>query len=429
MILQLTSLMFAGVVTCLTVFDKRRLDTILTPFTVTAWPFVLVSLLVNFGLVFLQFKPMTLRVHFFILVNLLILWFSGYVLSFFINKGNQSLNKTPLMEVFQPFNRYEFLLIIISWLIIGATLYRAYNLLRLYGGFSFLGDFRFEEMMIVGIVAHLIQVGKVCFLLLCFIYKSSRHKGLIWLTLIGLFIAIAAIQVKYHLLWLLIMTYFFYYLEKPVKFQIKSLSIVILGVIVIMNLFWILLTLAWGTFSFSSRGIHEFLIKQTMNYITTGPVALDQWLNHGNSKPAWTLLIVLLNLKNVIIGNSLRLSSLNYVNLGFIETAPGLTSNVGTAYGVYYLIGGWIFTLFMTVLTSIFSYWIFYKARQIKNPYLIFFNLLALTLGALTFFVQYFTLVSLYEMAALYVILVGLFKLGNYLKGVTNKAVIEKCVG
>jgi len=415
-ILQLTSLMFAGIVTCLTVFDKRRLNTILTPFTVTAWPFVIISLLVNFVLVFLQFKPMTLRVHFFILANLLILWLSGFVLAFFVNGGNQRLDETPLSAIFKVFASYELFLVTVSWLIIVVTLYRAYSLLRIYGGFTFLGDYRFEELMIVGPVAHLVQVGKVCFLLLCFIYKNSKHKVLIWLTLAGLFIAIAAIQVKYHLLWLLIIAYFFYYLEKPVKQQVKNLLLVMFSVIVIMNLFWILLTLAWGTFSISSRGIHEFLIKQTMNYITTGPVALDQWLSHGDCKPEWTLLLVFLNLKNVIMGNPLRLSGLNYVNLGFIETGPGLSSNVGTAYGVYYLIGGWVFTLFMTTIVSLFSYWIFYKTRQRKNPYLVFFNLLALTLGVLTFFVQYFTLLSLYEMTAIYMFLIAVFQFLNYMK-------------
>ena len=416
MILQLTSLMFAGIIICLTIFDQRRLRTILTPFTVTAWPFVIISILVNFVLVDMQFQPITLRVHFFILVNLFILYLCGFILSFFVNKGDLTRNATPFSAIFKPFAVYDLFIVMVSWLVIIATLYQAYSLLRHYGGFAFLGDPRFEEMMIVGIVAHLVQLGKVCFILLCFLYKNSRYKIIIWPTLIGLFIAIAAIQVKYHLLWLLIMVYFFNFLEKPVKQQLKNLLLVALSVIVIMNLFWILLTLAWGTFSVSSRGIHEFLFKLTMNYITTGPVALNQWLNHADCKPEWTMLTVFLNLKNVITGNPLRLNNLQYVNLGFLETGPGLSSNVGTAYGVYYIVGGWVFTLFMTTVVSLLSYWIFYKTRQIKNPYIIFFNLLALTLGLLTFFVQYFTLLSLYEMTAIYVLFIAVFQLLNFMK-------------
>jgi len=418
MIEQLTSLMFIGIIFLLTIFDKRRLNTVLTPFTVTAWPFVLISILVNFTLVFLGFPPVTVRVHLFILLNLLILWGIGFTSSYLFKKKPEVSKNNAYTSAFEPFIRFELFIIAISWIITIATLYKVRELLGKYGGFTFVGDPRFEEMMIVGITAHLIQVGKVCFILLCFLFKSSNRKWLYWLTLSGLFIAIASIQVKYHLLWLFIILFLFLNMEKQVSVQIKSLIKVCVLIIVVMNLFWILLTLAWGTFSFTSKGIWEFLVKQTLNYISSGPIALDKWLNHGNSQPARTLFLVFINFKNVIFNNPLRFSALNYVTIGFVETGPKLVSNVGTAYGVYYLIGGYIFTIFMTVLISSFSYLFFYLSRKKQTPYLIFLNLISLTLGSLTFFVQYFTLLSLYEMIFIYVCFIAIFQVLNYFKSI-----------
>jgi len=419
MIEQLTCLMFAGTILLLTLFDKRRLNTVLTPFTATAWPFVLISILVNFALIFFGFPPVTVRVHLFILLNLLILWGIGFTSSYLFKKKPEIDKNNAYPSVFEPFIRFEVFIVVISWIITIATLFKVRELLGKYGGFTFVGDPRFEEMMIVGITAHLIQAGKVCFILLCFLYKSSNRKWLYWLTLSGLFIAIASIQVKYHLLWLFIILFLFVNMEKPVSVQIKSLIKVCVLIIVVMNLFWILLTLAWGTFSFTSKGIWEFLVKQTLNYISSGPIALDKWLSHGDTRPAWTLFLVFINLKNVIVGNPLRLSALNYVTIGFTETGPKLVSNVGTAYGVYYLIGGYAFTILMTIIISSISYLLFYQCRKMLTPYLLFFNMISMTLGSLTFFVQYFTLLSLYEMVFIFIIFIVIFQVLNYLKSIS----------
>ncbi len=79
MTVQIPSLVFFMAILALTIIDARRLNTIITPFTVTAWPFAIISLVTNFILGYLRFPPMTMRVHLFVLVNLVIIWLIGYI--------------------------------------------------------------------------------------------------------------------------------------------------------------------------------------------------------------------------------------------------------------------------------------------------------------------------------------------------------------
>jgi len=427
MVNQLTSLMFFGIILTLTVFDMRRVNSLLTPFTVTAWPFVGIFLLTNIYLVNIGFKPVTIRVQLFILMNLFILWFIGYISYFIIENHEFQFSKSvkSYEELFGNIARYHLFIIVIAWVSIIIVMYKVKSLFGLYGGFQFVGNPQFEEKMIVGPVAHITHLEKVCFLLLAFSIKKSKYKFLVIFTLVGLFVGIAAVQVKYHLIWVLLMVFLFYTVQKPVRQQIKMIAFSVMGMIIVMNLFWILLTLAWGTFSFESEGIREFLLKQTFNYVASSPIVLDEWLSHPNVKPEWTMIIVLKNFINVIVGNVFRYNNVELVNLSFSQVARGVLSNTGTAYGVYYIIGGIIFTIFMTVLLAIIAYIVFYVNRHKKTFFWTYFNILLLMLFLLTFFVQYFTLVSLYEMTAIFMIFIGIFRFFDYINSFSSSGIIK----
>ncbi|MFA4917418.1 MAG: O-antigen polymerase [Syntrophales bacterium] len=414
---QLTSLTLIGVVLSLTILEKKRLNTLVTPFTVTAWPFVFIAVLVNFLLIHLDFKPFTMRAQLFILANLGILWVIGYIVVHFSGtKTHQEVGSSQFDNIFEKFAAYEWLLIGIAWFAIGVIFRRVNSLLSQYGGFAFVGDPRFEMMMMYGFPAHMGEVAKTCFLLLGIFFSFSKRKILVITTLLGLFIALTSMQVKYHLLWVLIMLFIYRVIKLPVAKQWRALFWTGFVVVLVMNLFWILLTIAWQTFSLTSKGIWQFLFEHTMLYVTSGPVAFDHWLDYANIKPQESLLVVFLNIKNVLLGNPLRISAMPYVNISFVPTAAHTVSNVGTAYGVYYIIGGWTFTLFMTVLLSSIYYLVFVQNRKRTNVYLIFINILCMTLAALTFFVQYFTLLSLYETILIYSVVITIFQVLNYLK-------------
>ncbi len=415
MIIQIYSINFALIVYTLTILEIKKLNTILTPFTVAAWPLVIIILLTDFVLIYFDFKPITERVHIFLIINLLLLWLIGYIMSFF-SKNSIEANTTDSSDLFRNVAQYQLIVIGISWIAIIFNFYRAYSLVQAKGGLWFLGDQEFENIMIQGPIAHLVQVAKVCFLYLIFTWKHARNKRIYFLTVLGLFLAIALIQVKYHLFWILIMSFLFYNINKPVKRQLKSAVILMLGLFLTMNMFWIFLTLVWGTFSLGNEGVWEFVFTHFINYLVSAPIVLDTWLDFEFSSPDWALFTVFLNIKNFIIGNANLIDPTKLVSHGFIDTGPGLKSNVGTAFGVYYLIGGYYFSLFMTALFSFTAYYTFYKSLIIKNEFLVFLNLLLLTLSALSFFVQYFTLLSLYELIGIYFVMILIFKSLSLLK-------------
>jgi hypothetical protein len=420
MTVQLPSLVFFLTILSLTIYDARRLKTIITPFTVAAWPFAIISLVTNFLLGYLQFPPMTMRVHAFILINLIIIWLVGYLFSnVYRMKGTTTLS-LDIKEFFKPFVRYQYFLMSLSATITAIIFYRVYSLINQYGGWWFFGDERFEEMMIIGPVAHMVQVAKVCFLLLFFIYPHSKRKFFIIITLAGLLLSIASLQVKYHLIWLMIIGFLYLNLPKKLSQQMKGVAKISLLVFLTMNFFWISLTFAWGTFSLLNEDIGNYLVNNSINYFVSGPILLDRWLELPGIKPDWTLLIVFMNIFRILIGDPSRIDLIPYVSHGFFETAPGITSNVGTSFGLYYMIGGYSFSIFMTTLLSVLSYLFYYLSYSKKSPILFFLNFIFLTLCMMSFYGQYFTTISLYEMLAIFMLFIFTFQLINTLYNQTD---------
>ncbi len=415
MTVQLPSLVFFLAILSLTIYDARRLKTIITPFSVAAWPFVIISLVTNFLLGFLQFPPMTLRVHAFILINLVIIWLVGFIFSNIYHiKGITSLS-LDFKSVFKPFVRYQYFLIILSGILSLIIFYRVYSLINQFGGWWFFGDERFEEMMITGPVAHMAQVAKVCFLLLFFIYPHSKRKIYIIIALAGLFISVAFLQIKYHLIWLMIIGFLYLNLPKKLSQQLKGVGNISVLVFLMMNVFWISLTFAWGTFSLQNEGVRDYLINNSINYFVSGPILLDRWLDWPLVKPDWTLLIVFINTFRVVMGDPSRIDLIPYVGHGFLETAPGITSNVGTSFGLYYMIGGYVFTVFMTTLLAVLSYLFYYLSYKKRNPVIPYLNFIFLTLCMMSFYGQYFTTLSLYEMSAIFILFIFVFQIINTL--------------
>jgi oligosaccharide repeat unit polymerase len=357
---------------------------------------------------------MTMRVHLFILVNLIIVWLIGYIFSqVYRIKGTDTVT-VDIKAVFKPFVRYQYFLMLLSLVLSIIIFFRVYSLMKEYGGWWFFGDERFEEMMIIGPVAHLIQVAKVCFLLLLFIYPHSKRKIFIIITLFGLFIAIALIQVKYHLIWLMIIGFLYLNIPKKLSGQLKGVAMITLLVFIMMNVFWISLTFAWGTFSIENESIREYLFNNSINYFVSGPILLDRWLDWPFSRPDWILLTVFQNILNILMGIPIRVDFIPLISHGFLETAPGITSNVGTSIGLYYMIGGYPFTFFMTTLISVCSYFFYYKAIRMKSSIWIYLNFIFLTMMMMSFYGQYFTTISPFEMTFIFILLIYIFKSLNW---------------
>lgn len=420
---KLSSLFFAAMILAMTVFEKRRLNTIITPYSVSAWPLVFIILVVNFLLVRMGFDIVTPRVIFFLFANLLAIWLIGTIFSY-IYKDNriQSFN-----DIFLPYVKFEKILIVLSWVVNIVVFLKVKNLLTKYGGLSFLGDYKFEEVINSGPEAHLSQFGKVTFLLLSFIYPMAKHKKTILITLFGLIVMLFMLQVKYNLIGVLVIVLIYYNFTKPIKKQIYNIFKFSLLTLIIMALSLIALTVFWGTFAVSKQSVWLFLSKNLLSYFFSSPIVLDKWLDHAFVKPDWTLLLVFRNIINRIVGDPLVYSALDYVDFDFIEVANDVDSNVATSYGTYFIIGGWTFSLFMSTIISFGTYFVFSNANRKPSPINIFLCMTLLNIAFFSFFCQYFTLLPYYEMIVFYIFTIKVMDIYNlFVSDYQNSLLLRK---
>ena len=406
---QLSSLVLTFTVLLLTVDEKNRLKNILTPFTATAWPFVIITLLVNFLVHLMGFKMVSARANYFILGNLIIIWLVGYVINYF--KG-----VAPTVEytkVFAEFYKYKYFFIILSWMIFILTYSRVITLVNAKGGWWYIGTDEFSDDILHGIVAHAIMFAKVCFFFLYAIYINRKKNILYYLTLLILVACIFVAQNKYHLMMILLMVFFLENLQKNIKNQIVQILKIAFSLAFLFFLYFMIVAIGWKTKTFATLKIWDYFFKMFMNYLVSGPINLDVWLNFPISKPDWTLFMPWLDLWNFLIGNPNQIFQVPYLSKGFIPTLKGFHSNVGTSFGVYYMIGGIGFTVMTTTVIAIGSYFFYFKSMISNSPVIQYLNFLFLSLGVLSFFVQYFTLLSLYEMSFSFILVFFILKMIN----------------
>lgn len=406
MIELLSSVVLLLIVLFLTIWEKRYYNCLFTPFNVTAWPFVIISVVVNLFAVRIKFLPVSVRVNFFILVNLIIIWVVGYLIYHF--------NKVPLQRIdtyaiFSPFKIFRPFLIVLSWIVIILVGMRVSSILS-KEGLSYIGTDKFERMMIVGYSAHLSQLAKVLLILFVLSIWNSRKTILDYVTIFALVLVVLSLMVKYHLIWVILIIFFIKNFNLSYRKQVRKIQTISLIVVVVFILNYLILIFSWRTFSAANPKMWNFIFSLLLNYLMSGPIVLDRWLDLAYTKPWWSLFIVPMNLINVVVGDPERLNAVRFVSVGWLRVAPDLYSNVGTSFGVYYIIGGFPLTFLSTIVISFISYLIFTWSYKTKDAIIIFLNALFLTLGILSFFVQYFTLLSTYEITFFYIVLIGVFK-------------------
>jgi hypothetical protein len=406
---QLSSIVFLSIIIVLTVTEKKYAKGYITPFTVSAWPFAIISLTVNFFLIDLNFPCVSVRAHYFVLVNLVIFWIVGYLFS---RLKVQTVGgvQTDFKAIFKPFVRFEIIMMVTAILVTIAVIFRMFELVQQNGGWVYMGDYEFEVEINKGVVAHLFNLAKVMFVFLIFIYTYSKRKIFILATLFIILIGLFIIQIKYNLFWLLLMVFFLRNLPKPATRQLRN--IVILGLILaaILILFFLILTVIWGTFDATKMGVWQYLVNAFLNYFVTGFILLDDWMNYPGVRPEWAFFAVVLNTVHVLMGDPARIRAVNYLNMGFIKVTPEIHSNVGTSFGAYYLIGGYPFTILFSIITSIIAYYLFFRYRNTKKMLIVYFNLFILSICTLQFFSNFLSVLPFYELSAFFIIILMLFR-------------------
>jgi oligosaccharide repeat unit polymerase len=411
---QLASIAFALSVTCLSYFEIKRFNNLITPFTVSAIPLAFIGILVNFIFIYIEIKPVTTRVSFFLFSCLFIIWVVGLFFGYKFKK------KTIINQysVFSNLNNFTPFLCLLAIIISSLTFLRMYSIIQLNGGWLYLGTEEFEKEMTRGIVAHLVVFGMAIFVLLFLALKNSKHKLKIYFTLIILGISVFLLMVKYTLLWLIMVSFFIDNINKPIKIQTKRIVRIVLILFLIFIMYWIFLSFFWQTFSFTNKNIWIFFYKTFLAYLITGPIVLDFWMDYPSIKPSWTILLVFINFLSFSIGIPLqeRASVLN--TMGFKDVGYAVYSNIGTSFGSYYLIGGLEFTYLFIMIISLITYYFYTKSFTSTNPLVIFLSWFLLAINALSFFSQYFSLLTTYEFPIFFSIIVYSLRFINKYKNI-----------
>lgn len=391
----------------LSVIEKRYLNNLFTPFTVTAWPLAIISLVVNLFAVHLDFLPVTARANYFLLLNIFIIWVVGNLMA---HSYKKPLGRQNYVVIFSRYREFRYFIITLSWIVILSILLRVFSILS-KEGLAYIGAGEFEDKMVSGITAHLAQVGVTLLILLVLILWDTKKSLLDYITIVFSGIAIILLMVKYPIIWTILTIFFIKNLTSSFHSQIKKISYIIVFVTFLFFLNFALLFFGWGTFSFERGDMWLRISGWLVNYICSGPIMLDRWMDFSYTKPWWTLFVVIMNFTNVITGNPQRLNFVKLVSPGFMNVSPEYTSNVGTSFGTYYIIGGFTFTLLMTIIIAVISYSFYLRSFSSGKPVVIFINALFLVMGTLSFFGQYFTLVTPYYLIIIFSLFVGMFEL------------------
>lgn len=182
--------------------------------------------------------------------------------------------------------------------------------------------------------------------------------------------------------------------------------------IIIFNIFWFVIAQAAGVSD--TRVLKMAILRYTVNYLASGTISLDIWMAHANVMPEWAPFVTIKNIINTILGNPYRYNLVRVVSLDFMDVGSGLITNVGTAFGPFYLFGGWSLAWAYTIVTGISYYGLYFLSARYKNAFVLFLNLLMLVFSTFTFFVQYFLLLSTMEMPVLLLLLLGAFSMWNF---------------
>ncbi len=376
--------------------EVKRFKMIITPAVFFAAPFLFIVLLTNFLLVYYQYPPISLRVMWFLAIQALIIWLLGRALERYFSRETGNL-KALVDRLSEFYARYALFFVGLGLLAALFIIGKAFYLFMSHGSWHYFGHSDYEKIMSQGIIAHLIHLDKISCFFLVLIYRKSKFtfRLLYWLVFLLSFFALALVQIKHHILHLILLMFLLMIITRNGKEQLKSLATGLILIVAVFSSFWVVL--AYLSHIEQTSKIMNILAKYFINYLFSGTMNLDLWMQHSYVLPEWSPLVTFRNLFNVLMGNPRIYSNVYYLSMDFSYIAPATISNVATAYGPFFLIGGWPFAVFYSIFIGTLSYLFFYLSLVKSNVFILFMNLILLVYLLFSFFGAYVLFISFYE--------------------------------
>ena len=375
--------------------EYRRDRALITPFNALAWPFFIIVALINLVAVRLGFFAVSLTSLLFIIAGLI-----------FFKAGDLTVKKLRPLRLGQPppqdlnfFAFYRPVFVALALISLLAGFIHFQNALKLVGGWIGIASPDFEDAFGKGLLAHIMVLNRPAMLFLVADYFQHR-KPYILVLIALMFISILILQIKFHIITILIASILFSHFYKPIHFNLKKTLFYSLTIYGLFNLSYTIGFSRIGVGQAYSSNIQLYLLNHFFTYLFGGPIGFSEIL----SNPIYPLYAyepvfsVPINIYRTLTGNPQVVDTIihHWVPVSNIYQYFH-SSNVFTLMGMLYMFIGPYWTLiYMYCLGTLFSV-LQFKAKVSMGWRMVYAFFMAHLI--ISFFGLYFNFLLLWEAA------------------------------
>lgn len=394
-------------------WEKRRDGTVITPFSVLAWPFAIIVALVNLAGKYFGFFPVNLKSILFVILCLVFFFIGGMGSAAFFGTDNKKLGPSRKIHdrVGQLFDLYRPLFITLAIVSIIASYVHFYISIKSLG-WLLIASKEFEEAFGKGVLAHIAVLNRPAFIFLFADYLYRKRKSILML-LILMFLSVLVLQIKGNIISILLAGIFFAHIYHLVKLNWRKVILYTGAVYILFNLSYIIGFSRIGISHAYSSQVQSYLLNHFFTYLFAGPIGFSEILSNPYY-PLYTfkeIFAVPINLYNTLIGNPDLVGIIfnHWIPISSIYQYFHLT-NVFSIFGVLYMYVGPYVTIIYLFILGVVAYSL--KVFAQKEDAFVGIRLVyafLLSFLAISFFGLYFNILVVYEGSFFMLIMPGLY--------------------
>ena len=405
--------------------DYKETGALFTPFTVVAFPIVILSLYIEFIGSIRGYYNVTLDAYVFLLLNFIFIWLPGQL--FFLATFGKLKFKNGFEQVKSFIQKNAIFLLFLLWVAIIAGLFDLFSFIHQYG-ITLITSKIFKETYGRGILGHLVNLGYPSFLLLVSYIPARVNRKIVLGSIFLMAFVIFVSQTKYHLiipLTTILILKSFITKKKGIIYKNLVLGGVLISLIFFATYFFGF-AIAYGYDNALSSIV--FIFSHFECYIIGGPIALGKCLSTYNQNfNIKYLFAVPVNIYHWINGSKEYITSpgIDVLNISWVPISETATTNIYTMFGAVYLTLGYWGTLFFSLILGIISYGIYYITMKTKKIGWIILNSWLLGTLTVSFFSYYFYLLLIWEVAFYSLVIPFLSSILNQILSQNKKSIHE----
>ena len=327
--------------------DKDIFGTWFTPFSLLAYPYMLVVVSAFLLAPPLGFVPIYGPSVLIWIVGLFLFWGAGLILGLlfgFREENRRSWNTTRSIPAENVATK---LVTKVAWAIVPFMAFGLYRAQAATGGWSEIGGYEFKVAYIHGLPAHAVQLAQP----LCVYLMGFRRKGQYFelATIVVLLLFLFLTFVKGTFLSTVIAAVIFQLFRQNLKFSVKKIVTVLVISYVAFNAVYLVVFSILDPSNLSDSSIYGYLGRHYLDYLWAGVLSFSHALRTGVGRigGAWYLIFApFINLYRAALGAGPVLVAAHPQELGMDVDLTGLgTSSPLAGSNVYTMLGTLYFYL------------------------------------------------------------------------------------